>query len=57
MAKDNKVMQARNLQQVSAAQRIVQILSKFGTYLFLCVMALAVLFPFIYYDVSFITIH
>ena len=52
MAKDNKVMQARNLQQVSAAQRVVQILSKFGTYLFLCVMALAVLFPFYWMIIS-----
>ena len=52
MAKDNKVMQARNLQQVSAAQKVVQVLSKLGTYLFLCVMALAVLFPFYWMIIS-----
>ena len=52
MAKDNNVMHARNLQQVSAAQRVVQVLSKLGTYLFLFVMALAVLFPFYWMIIS-----
>ena len=52
MANENKVMQARNLQQVSASQRVAQILGKIGTYLFLCVMALIVLFPFYWMIIS-----
>ena len=47
MAKNNEtVMHERNLQTVSAQQRILRGVVKAGTYLFLGVMALIVLFPF-----------
>ena len=52
MAKENKVMQAKNLQQVSAGQRVFQCLSKVGTYAFLGIMALIVLFPFYWMIIS-----
>ena len=50
--KNMKTMTAKNLQQVSAASRIMGILVKFGTYLFLGVMALIVLFPFYWMIIS-----
>ncbi len=47
MAKDKHIgMQEQNLQSVSAQQRVVQVVVKIGTYLFLVAMALIVLFPF-----------
>ena len=52
MAKENKVMQAKNLQQVSAGQRIAQVSAKVGTYVFLGIMALIVLFPFYWMIIS-----
>ena len=53
MAKKNDiVMQERNLQTVSIQQRIVVGTVKFGTYLFLCIMALIVLFPFYWMIIS-----
>ena len=50
--KDSVVMQEKNLQQVSAQQRVMQILVKTITYLFLGVMALIVLFPFYWMIIS-----
>ena len=50
--KDNVVMQEQDLQQVSAQQRVFQIVVKSGTYLFLGVMALIVLFPFYWMIIS-----
>ena len=51
---DNKniVMHEQNLQQVSVQQRIVKALVKAGTYTFLIVMALIVLFPFYWMIIS-----
>ena len=46
------VMQARDIQRISAGQRVVKILSKTGTYLFLSIMALIVLFPFYWMIIS-----
>ena len=50
--KDTIVMQEKDLQQVSAQQRVFQIAVKAGTYLFLGVMALIVLFPFYWMIIS-----
>ena len=50
--KDSIVMHERDLQQVSAQQRVMQILVKTLTYLFLGVMALIVLFPFYWMIIS-----
>ncbi len=53
MANQNqKVMHEKNLQTVSAQQRVLQVLVKAGTYLFLGVMALIVLFPFYWMIIS-----
>ena len=54
MSKDQNlnVMQAKNLQTVSTVQRIVQIGVKVGTYVFLGIMALVVLFPFYWMIIS-----
>ena len=49
---DKKVMQAKDLQQTSAQQRVVKFLVQFFTYFFLCVMALIVLFPFYWMIIS-----
>ena len=46
------VMQARDIQKLSAGQRIVRGGVKAGTYLFLLVMALIVLFPFYWMIIS-----
>ena len=50
--KDNVVMQEQDLQQVSAQQRVFQAVVKAGTYLFLGIMALIVLFPFYWMIIS-----
>ena len=50
--KDSVVMQEKDLQQVTAQQRVVQIGVKSFTYLFLGVMALIVLFPFYWMIIS-----
>ena len=50
--KKDIVMQERNLQAVSAQQRVIRGLVKAGTYLFLCAMALVVLFPFYWMIIS-----
>lgn len=53
MAKNNDVvMHERDLQTVSAQQRVVKGVVKFGTYLFLGIMALIVLFPFYWMIIS-----
>lgn len=52
MANNEKVMHAKNLQTVSAQQRVMQVLVKTGTYLFLGIMALIVLFPFYWMIIS-----
>ena len=54
MAENNKinVMHERNIQQVSAISRVVKIGVKIGTYAFLVVMALVVLFPFYWMIIS-----
>ena len=50
--KDSVVMQERDLQQVSAQQRVLKVLVQIFTYLFLGVMALIVLFPFYWMIIS-----
>ena len=50
--KDSVVMHEQDLQQVSAQQRVMQVLVKSFTYLFLGVMALIVLFPFYWMIIS-----
>ena len=45
-------MHAKNLQEVTTASRIGGVLAKIGTYLFLFVMALIVLFPFYWMIIS-----
>ena len=50
--KDSVVMQERDLQQVSAQQRVMKVLVQIFTYLFLGVMALIVLFPFYWMIIS-----
>ena len=53
MKKENMTtMQAQDLQQVSSTQRVVGTLVKIGTYLFLGIMALIVLFPFYWMIIS-----
>ena len=49
---DNKTMRERNMQQLSATQRIVKFGVKFGTYAFLILMAVIVLFPFYWMIIS-----
>ena len=53
--KDSIVMHEQDLQQVSAQQRVMQVLVKSFTYLFLGVMALIVLFPFYWMIISSLT--
>ena len=48
----NIVMHEKNLQQVSVQQRIVKAVVKTGTYAFLIVMALIILFPFYWMIIS-----
>ena len=50
--KNQIVMREKNLQTVSAQQRVVQIMVKVVTYAFLGVMALIVLFPFYWMIIS-----
>ena len=47
-----KVMNARDIQRLSTGQKVLRFLSKFGTYAFLLVMALIVLFPFYWMIIS-----
>ena len=46
------VMQARDIQKISAGQRVMRVLGKTGTYAFLLIMALIVLFPFYWMIIS-----
>ena len=46
------VMRAKDLQKTSASQRVALFLVKFGTYLFLGIMAIIVLFPFYWMIIS-----
>ena len=52
MANNSNVMRARNIQRLSAGQKVGRVLGKTGTYLFLCLMALIVLFPFYWMIIS-----
>ena len=52
MSNNNNIMQEKNLQQVSASQRIVKVLVMAFTYAFLLLMALIVLFPFYWMIIS-----
>ena len=49
---ENNVMRERDMQQVSARQKVVKTLVKVGIYAFLGVMALIVLFPFYWMLIS-----
>ena len=48
----NNVMQARDIQKISLGQKIAFVLAKIGTYAFLLVMALIILFPFYWMIIS-----
>ena len=48
----NNVMQARDIQKVSVGQKIRFVLAKAGTYAFLLIMALIILFPFYWMIIS-----
>ena len=49
---DNKIMHAKDLQQTSFNQKVMKFFVKFFTYLFLCTMAVIVLFPFYWMIIS-----
>ena len=49
---DKNVMHAKDLQQTSFNQKVIKFGVKFFTYLFLCTMALIVLFPFYWMIIS-----
>ena len=48
----NNVMQARDIQKISVGQKIAFVLAKTGTYAFLLIMALIILFPFYWMIIS-----
>ena len=52
MEKNMSTMHAKNLQQVSAGARITGAFVKTGTYVFLIIMAIIVLFPFYWMIIS-----
>ena len=52
MANNNKVMKARDMQKMSIGQSISRIFGKTGTYAFLLLMAVIVLFPFYWMIIS-----
>ena len=52
MSQKDNVMQAKDLQKVSTASKVTQVLVKFGVYAFLIIMALIVLFPFYWMIIS-----
>ena len=52
MSENIKVMQARDIQKMSAGQKVSKVLGKTLTYTFLLVMALIVLFPFYWMIIS-----
>ena len=47
-----KTMRARDMQQVSARQRVMKVIGMTGIYLFLAIMALIVIFPFYWMIIS-----
>ena len=49
---DNNVMQQRNLQSISAKQRVGKVAVKVFTYLFLLLIALVIVFPFYWMVIS-----
>lgn len=51
-SKENIVMREKNIQKVSARQKVVKALVKIGVYAFLLIMALIVLFPFYWMLIS-----
>ena len=48
----SKVLSEKDMQQVTTGQRIGQVAAKTGTYIFLVIMALIVLFPFYWMIIS-----
>ena len=52
MANQMKVLTEKDLQKVTAKQRVVKIISQFFLYLFLIVMAIIVIFPFYWMIIS-----
>ena len=52
MSKELRVMKERDMQKVTAQQKVVQALVKIGVYAFLLIMALIVLFPFYWMLIS-----
>ncbi len=52
MAKENIVMQAKDMQKVTARQKVVRVVVKAGVYAFLLLMALIILFPFYWMLIS-----
>ena len=52
MSNSTKVMQARDIQKMSAGQKVAKVLGKTMTYTFLLIMALIVLFPFYWMIIS-----
>ncbi len=52
MAEQMKVLSEKDLQQVTAKQKVVKIISQFFLYLFLVVMAIIVIFPFYWMIIS-----
>ena len=52
MSNSTKVMQARDIQKMSAGQKVAKVLGKTMTYAFLLIMALIVLFPFYWMIIS-----
>ena len=50
--KNMNVMQAKDIQKVSTGQSVSQVLAKAGTYVFLIIMAVIVLFPFYWMIIS-----
>ncbi len=52
MSKEIVTMKEKNMQQVTAGQKVIKSVVKFGTYAFLILMALIVLFPFYWMIIS-----
>ena len=50
--KTTDVMQIRDISKLTFGQKVMRIFSKTGTYIFLCIMAIIVLFPFYWMIIS-----
>jgi multiple sugar transport system permease protein len=50
--KTTDVMQARDISRLTFGQKVMRVFSKSGTYIFLCIMAIIVLFPFYWMIIS-----